>query len=295
MQTGGTKRETLTQSLKLTYMTSRPPVVAGSFYPGTKKEIDNLLDRIFSHEKQNIQTGLSAKDLIGAVVPHAGYIFSAYEAVHVFEILSKSPVKYDTFFIINPNHTGYGKEIEVDSNDTWQTPLGSVEIDTDFVDNLDLPVSNTSQASEHSAEVMLPFLQKWLSYPFKIVPICILRQNPLTSKEIAEKIFKANQLLEKKIFIIASSDFSHYVDPQKGKEKDTLVLNEIEKLDSGHLYDAVIRNRISVCGYGPIMTLIEYARLVSGKPETKILARGNSGKTMPSSSVVDYVSLLFYQ
>src|SRR4030042_354762 len=119
-------------------MTSRPPVVAGSFYPGTKKEIDNLLDRIFSHEKQNIQTDLSAKDLIGAVVPHAGYIFSAYEAVHVFEILSKSPLKYDTFFIINPNHTGYGMEIEVDSNDTWQTPLGSVETDTAFVDNLDL-------------------------------------------------------------------------------------------------------------------------------------------------------------
>jgi AmmeMemoRadiSam system protein B len=276
-------------------MKIRTAAVAGSFYPGTKKEIDNLLDRIFSHEKQNIQTGLSTRDLIGAVVPHAGYVFSAYEAVHVFEILSKSPVKYDTFFIINPNHTGYGKEIEVDSNENWQTPLGSVEIDMDFVDNLDLPVSNTAQASEHSAEVMLPFLQKWLSYPFKIVPICILRQNPLTSKEIAEKIFKANQLLKKKIFIIASSDFSHYVDPQKGKEKDTLVLNEIEKLDSGHLYDAVIRNRISVCGYGPIMTLIEYARLVSQKPETTILARGNSGKTMPSSSVVDYVSVLFYQ
>ncbi len=274
---------------------NRSPVVAGSFYPGTKKEIDNLLDRIFSFEKRNIRTDLSAMDLIGAIVPHAGYIFSAYEAVHVFEILSKSPVKYDTFFIINPNHTGYGREIEVDSNENWQTPLGSVEIDTDFVDNLDLPVSNTAQASEHSAEVMLPFLQKWLSYPFKIVPICILRQNPLTSKEIAEKIFKANQLLKKKIFIIASSDFSHYVDPQKGKEKDTLVLNEIEKLDSGHLYDTVIRNRISVCGYGPIMTLIEYARLVSRKPETKILARGNSGKTMPSSSVVDYVSVLFYQ
>ena len=276
-------------------MKTRTAVVAGSFYPGTKKEIDNLLDRILSHEKQNIQTGLSTKDMIGAVVPHAGYIFSAYEAVHVFEILGKSPVKYDTFFIINPNHTGYGMEIEVDSNEQWNTPLGSVEIDTDFVDHLDLPISNTAQLREHSAEVMLPFLQKWISYPFKIVPICILRQNPVISTEIAEKIFKANQILQKKIFIIASSDFSHYVDPDKGKEKDSLVLKELEKLDSQHLYDTVIRNRISVCGYGPIMTLIEYAKLVSQKPETTILARGNSGKTMPSSSVVDYVSILFYQ
>lgn len=275
-------------------MKTRDAVVAGSFYPGTKKEIDNLLDRIYLHEKENINTGLSAKNLIGAVVPHAGYIFSAYEAVHVFEILGKSPVMYDTFFIINPNHTGYGMEIEVDSNERWTTPLGSVEIDKDFVDHLELPVSNSAQIREHSAEVMLPFLQKWITYPFKIVPICILRQNPLTSKEIADKIYKANLKLNKKIFIIASSDFSHYVDPEKGKEKDSLVLNELKKLDSAHLYDTVVRNRISVCGYGPIMTLIEYAKLVTEKPETKILARGNSGKTMPSSSVVDYVSVLFY-
>lgn len=276
-------------------MLTRSPVVAGSFYPGTKKEIDNLLDRIYSHEKSSIQVNLSEKDLIGAVVPHAGYIFSAYEAVHAFRIISGSPVKYDTFFIINPNHTGYGHEIEVDSSDSWQTPLGSVPLDKDFVDSLDLPVASNAQMSEHSAEVMLPFLQKWLSYPFRIVPICIMRQNPLTSGEIAEKIYQANQRLKKKIFIIASSDFSHYVDPETGKEKDTLVLNELEKLDSRHLYDTVIRNRISVCGYGPIMTLIEYARLISPKPATKILARGNSGKTRPSSSVVDYVSVLFYQ
>jgi AmmeMemoRadiSam system protein B len=276
-------------------MLTRLPVVAGSFYPGTKKEIDNLLDRIYSHEKPCIQISLSEKDLIGAVVPHAGYIFSAYEAVHVFDILSKSPVKYDTFFIINPNHTGYGQEIEVDSSENWQTPLGSVPLDKDFVDNLNLPVSDTAQMREHSAEVMVPFLQKWLSYSFKIVPICIMSQNPLTSGEIAEKIYKANQQFKKKIFIIASSDFSHYINPEIGREKDSLVLNELEKMDSQHLYDTVIRNRISVCGYGPIMTLIEYAKLVSSKPETKILARGNSGKTMPSSSVVDYVSVLFYQ
>lgn len=275
-------------------MKTREAAVAGSFYPGTKREIENLLDSIYTHEKQNIRTELASKNLIGAVVPHAGYIFSAYEAVHVFEILKKSPVQFDTFFIINPNHTGYGKEIEVDSNERWETPLGYVETDIDFIQHLDLQVSDTAQMREHSGEVILPFLQKWLDYPYKIVPICILRQNPSTAREIAEKIIKANKVLNKKIFIIASSDFSHFVSPQTGKEKDDLVLKEIENLDSDHLYDTVLKNRISVCGYGPIMTLIEYTKLKVIKPETTILARGHSGKTMPSSSVVDYVSILFY-
>ncbi|KPK85121.1 MAG: hypothetical protein AMS27_08210, partial [Bacteroides sp. SM23_62_1] len=131
-------------------MKTREAVVAGSFYPGTKKEIDNLLDRIYSNEKQQIRTELASRNLIGAVVPHAGYIYSAYEAVHVFEILKKSPVQYDTFFIINPNHTGYGKEIEVDDNERWGTPLGYVETDTDFKRHLDLPVSDMAQLREHS-------------------------------------------------------------------------------------------------------------------------------------------------
>ena len=275
-------------------MKTREAVVAGSFYPGTKKEIDTLLDRIFTHEKQDIRTDLASRNLIGSVVPHAGYIFSAYEAVHTFEILKKAPIQFDTFIIINPNHTGYGKEIEVDESERWSTPLGFVETDTDFIHHLDLPMSDIAQSREHSGEVMLPFLQKWLDYPFKIVPICILRQNPSTSGEIAEKIYNANNILKKKIFIIASSDFSHYVSPETGKEKDDLVLKEIENLDSEHLYETVVKNRISVCGYGPIMTLIEYAKCVNKKPETTILARGHSGKTMPSSSVVDYVSILFY-
>ncbi|KPK84024.1 MAG: hypothetical protein AMS27_11180, partial [Bacteroides sp. SM23_62_1] len=170
-----------------------------------------------------------------------------------------------------------------------------VETDTDFKHHLDLPVSDMAQLREHSGEIMLPLLQKWLTYPFKIVPVCILRQNPSTAKEIAEKIMNANKILKKKIFIIASSDFSHFVSPETGKEKDELVLKEIDNLDSNTLYETVVKNRISVCGYGPIMTLIEYAKLITGKPETTILARGHSGKTSPSSSVVDYVSIMFYE
>ncbi|MBL7111035.1 MAG: AmmeMemoRadiSam system protein B [Bacteroidales bacterium] len=276
-------------------MNIREAVVAGSFYPGTKSELMDQLDKLFLVEKDKIKSDLAEKEIIGAVIPHAGYIFSGYEAVHFFALLKKSEKQYDTIFIINPNHTGYGADIEVDNHDEWETPIGTTPLDHDFIKALDLPVAGMAQSREHSAEVILPFLQKWLEHPFKIVPVCILRQNPDTSREIAQKIFDANKQLKKKILVIASSDFSHYVDPESGAKKDDLVLKEIENLDSDKLHDTVIKNRISVCGYGPIMTLIEYAKLVSENPKSTILARGNSGKTMQSGSVVDYVSILFYQ
>lgn len=276
-------------------MSTRYPSVAGSFYPGTAQTLSDMLDKLFRSEEKKIDVSLAGKKIIGGVVPHAGYVYSGYEAVHFFEIIKRSVKKYETIIIINPNHTGYGAYAEADSNDSWETPLGAVNLDREFIELLGLPVSDQAQRREHSAEVMLPFLQHWLDYPFKIVPVCILRQNPPAARELAGKIHAANQKLKRNVLVIASSDFSHYVEPDFGRKQDDLVLKEVRNLNTDRLYEQVVENNISVCGYGPIMTLIEYTRLVSDQPQTTILSRGNSGKTHPSHSVVDYVSILFYE
>jgi AmmeMemoRadiSam system protein B len=275
-------------------MRIRTAKVAGTFYPGTVNEIDRLVQQIRETESEKIDYSYARKDIIGCVVPHAGYVYSGYEAIHFFEIIKTSSVRYDTFIIINPNHTGYGEHIEVDSNESWDTPLGNVPVDTEFARKLDLPRSDRAQMQEHAAEVMLPLLQLSISNPFSIVPISMLRQNPITAMETADKIRDANKELKRKLMIIASSDFTHFESPVDGKMKDNLVLEQIENQDSEKLYDTVIQNRISVCGYGPIMTLIEYGKLVADRPSSTILARGHSGKTRPSSSVVDYITILFY-
>ncbi len=275
-------------------MNVRTPTVAGAFYPSTEKEINKLLDRIYETEKGKIDNSYAELDIIGCVVPHAGYIYSAYEAIHFFEIIRKSGKRYDTFMIINPNHTGYGDYIEVDSNDSWETPLGNIKLDTEFANALDLPRADRAQSQEHSAEVMLPLLQKFIPYEFQVLPISMLKQNHYSAAELAEKIHKTNSRLGREIMIIASSDFSHFESPAEGHRKDDLVLEQIKKLDSEKLYDTVTKNNISVCGYGPIMTLMNYSMLVSKSPQSTILARGNSGKARPSDSVVDYITILFY-
>ena len=276
-------------------MKIRKPAFAGKFYPGDKNGIINLLNSIYLKEKDKIDIKLSEKKIIGGVVPHAGYIFSAYEAIHFFEIIKNSDEKFETIFIINPNHTGYGSEIALDDNDFWETPLGKVELDKDFIEKLNLPISNIAHKYEHSAEVMLPFLQYKLNYDFKIIPITITLQNYENALRVANAIYQANKSLNKKILIIASSDFSHYVDPDLGKHLDNFVLKEILNLDSEKIYKNVLEKRLSVCGYGPIMTLVEYSKLVSKQTKVKILRKGNSGDVMPSNEVVDYVSILFYQ
>ena len=275
-------------------MKVRKPSVAGQFYPGNKQELDELLDDVLEKEKGNIKKELAKKDIIGGIAPHAGYIFSAYQAMHVFKILKEHQKQFETIFIINPNHSGMGNEIAYDSNSYWETPYGKVEVDQDFAEAMNIPVSDIEQSREHSGEVMVPLLQRTLDYNFKIAPITMTIQSYSNAVEVANEIYNANKKLNKNIFIIASSDFSHFVSPQTGKERDQLVIDKILDMKSEEVEQVIRKNRISVCGYGPIMALMEYSKLVAENPKNEVLKKGSSGDIIPSNEVVDYVSFLFY-
>lgn len=275
-------------------MSIRNSAVAGKFYPSHKDEIEDLIKLIYTKEKNKIKISLAEKRIFGGIVPHAGYIFSGYEAVHFFEIIKNSR-QYDTIIIVNPNHTGYGEFISVDDHDAWHTPLGSSNIDLEFAAALEFPLDKAAQMFEHSAEVMLPFLQYFLDYEFKILPITIKNQNFKNSKALANKIYEIKKLQNKEILVIASSDFSHYVDAELGYSLDQIAVDEILKFNSEDLEEKVKKNKLSICGYAPIMTLLEYAKLCSDSPDIEILKRGHSGEVIESLEVVDYISMLAYE
>ena len=276
-------------------MKVRLPAVAGRFYPGTATEIRSTLGQILLHEKRNINYSLSEKKIIGGISPHAGYMFSAYQAVHLFEIIGKSEQQFDTFFIINPSHTGYGAEISIDENEAWETPLGLVPVDIFFQEKLGFPVSSLAHQHEHSGEVMVPMLQYFLDYEFSILPVAISNQSVNNATLIANRIFEINKVLKKNICIIASSDFSHYLHPDEGRRLDSFVTHEISKLNSVGVYREIKEKNISACGFGPIMTLIEYSKLVAENPKAEILKIGHSGEVIPSDEVVDYISMILYE
>ena len=275
-------------------MKIRPAAVAGKFYPGNGMEISKQLESILKKESGMIRTELSEHRIRGAVVPHAGYMFSAYQAVHFFEILRLSKEKFDTFVIVNPNHTGYGPELALEENEYWETPLGKVEIDRVLHGFLNIPESSEAHLHEHSGEVILPMLQHFIDYPFKILPITMFRQSPENAIKIASSIYEANTHLKKRICFIASSDFSHFVEPEEGKRLDAFVINKILDYNTTGVFKEVHEKHISVCGFGPIMALMEFHKLISENPKNTLLKMGNSGDVMKSGEVVDYVSMLFY-
>ncbi len=276
-------------------MKIRQAQFAGKFYPSDKIELQNLISKIRDTEIDLIKLNLAKNKIIGGIVPHAGYIYSAYQAVYFFEILKASEQKFDTFIIINPNHTGYGEAINLDTNDAWETPLGITKIDADLNNLLNFPKSEIAHNYEHSGEVMLPLLQYFLNYDFKILPFTIGEQNYYNTQLIASQLRMASLKLNRKICIIASTDFSHYVSPEEGKQKDAKAIHEILNLNPEKLIKTVKENHISMCGYGPVSALLEYANSCTDKAKAKLLKYGNSGDVYPSAEVVDYASFLIYE
>jgi AmmeMemoRadiSam system protein B len=123
----------------------------------------------------------------------------------------------------------------------------------------------------------------------------MMRQDLLTAKKIAESIKDVSENIGRKIFVLISSDFTHFETPKKGAELDNYAIESLLKMDSVEFQKRVEEKDISICGMGPIMVLLEYSKLVSKKPKLQILKRGHSGEVSPSDEVVDYVSILVFE
>ena len=276
-------------------MRTRSAAVEGRFYPSTKSRIfDQIMD--IEQSGRYPEPDLSPDKVFGAVLPHAGHIYSGYQTIPFFQLIRRHSLYPETFIIVHPNHSGHGKPLAIDESEQWSNSIGEVPVDTELAKAMELPYDNRAHEREHSAEVIIPFLQYFLSdHPFSIVPVCMMEQTHKNASLVAKRVSRAATKTGRKIMLIASCDFSHFLPPSEGSEKDQLILDHILERNAPGVERAVIENRVSVCGYGPIMSLMEYARSQSSDYKIEILARGHSGEVSPSPEVVDYISLIAYK
>ena len=276
-------------------MNVRQPVAAGRFYPAdpeTTRAVLEAMRNVGSPPRRTENSG--EESLLGGVVPHAGYKYCAKEALCFFDLLRDMTVQPDTVVIVHPDHLGAGEAICADGHDAWRTPLGLIETDLDLACSLEIPLSLRAEGHEHAAEVLLPYLQLSMRQAFRLVVVSMLVQSHKNACTLAGKLAGAIRSSGRNALVLASSDFTHYERPGVGFYCDNLVIDRILEFNAQDLFDTVRENRISVCGYGAIMTLMLYAGMVSDRPEAVVLARGNSGKCGDTEQVVDYVSIAMY-
>ncbi len=276
----------------------RLPAVAGYFYESTS---DTLIKRIkwcFTHslgpgKLPSMYEG-RLKESIGYVVPHAGYMYSGPVAAHVYYRIALEG-KPDTFVILGPNHTGLGTAVSIYDKGVWSTPLGDVEVDSELALEIVrrsnyVDVNYDAHKFEHSIEVQLPFLQ-YIFGTFKFVPIVFAYQVPEIAKDLANSIASASKDLGRDIIVLASSDMTHYEPDDKARKKDHDVLEHIVRLDPMKVFEVVTKEDVSMCGVGPVLTLLYYANKVGGRRGEVLMYATSGDITGEKDAVVGYAAV----
>jgi AmmeMemoRadiSam system protein B len=277
----------------------RKATVANAFYAGTRSELNNQLVECFTSRFGPGQVPKPAehgpRKILGIVSPHAGYMYSGAVAANGYARLADDGLP-ETFVILGPNHTGYGSGVSIMTEGGWETPLGVSPIDSVLAKQIQkgssiIDIDEEAHAYEHSIEVQLPFIQFLFRDAAKFVPICMMMQDLKTSREIAKTLVE--QLKGRDIFIIASSDFTHYEPHDIVVRKDQMAIDAITRLDEAALNELGESSKVTMCGYGPITTLISAAKLLGGV-RAELLSHKTSGDvTGDKSAVVGYSSLVF--
>ncbi len=276
-------------------MQIRTPAVAGMFYPGEKNKLSKLIDDCFLHsfgpgEKPPKKNG---KKILGVICPHAGYVYSGPIACNSFYSISSELL--ELFIIIGPNHWGIGKSVATMKDCKWETPLGTVEVDSESAEEISrlsqkIEPDFFSHTREHSLEVQIPILQKTFSN-FKILPISLINQSKEVAKDVGLAISKIAK--KKNAMIIGSSDFTHYESNEFAHEQDLALIDPILEMDVDRFYDVLHKRKVTSCGYGAIASTIVACKEL-GATKGELLKYATSGDvTGDTSSVVGYGSIVF--
>lgn len=271
-------------------MKIRKPAVAGSFYPSDPEKLQQMMNLMLKVR----QDDAVYDDILGIIVPHAGYMYSGEVAAHAYRCLKGK--EYRRAVVVSPSHREYFQGISVYDGDAYQTPLGTIEVDAELRNYISgmypgIQVTGAGHRAEHALEVQLPFLQSVL-HNWKLIPLVMGEQSPKTIQMLAELTGK---LAAPDTIIVISSDLSHFYNRETADHLDGFVERTITTLDPDTLVEGLEQRRCEACGGGGIASILYAAKSIQGV-KTRILARTDSGAvTGDTEEVVGYLSAILYK
>ena len=277
------KRDVLTSAL------------AGSWYPTEGEELTRQIAGFFN--KADVKP---KDDVIALIMPHAGYRWSGQTAAFGLKTVKGN---YKRIVVIGPSHRVPMEEmLSVPRVTHYETPLGQVRLDTEFMaELLKYPIfQNVPRVhqSEHSVQIEVPMLQ-YKFKDFKLVPIVAGTCSPETIKKAAGIL---TSLIDKDTLVVASSDFVHYGRnyrfvpftenvPEQIKKLDMGAYGHIDRLDSSGFLEYRRKTGATICGYIPIAILLS---MMDKKADAELIKYAASGEmTGDFSNSVSYLSVSF--
>jgi len=280
---------------------------SGTWYPGTARELEALLDRLFETSAQRPSTYLLHGGL-GFVVPHAGLIYSGTVAAAVYRHLEQQ--RPQRVVLLGFPHRGGSPGLYLPQLDRYRTPLGETEVDREACERLvntgPFRWRDEDRLCDHSVEIQLPLLQRAVPQA-RLVPVYV---SSLPASERAEAAQALASLLDGQTVLLASSDFTHFgaafgyrpfpVDSltrDRLRRLDFKFVDAASSLDPEYFLRELRAESATVCGYGPISLLLETLRQLHQAEDIfqRTLDYETSGDiTGDYSHCVSYVALGYF-
>lgn len=260
----------------------RPAAVAGMFYPGRARELQQQVRDLLA---EAAATATASRALPKAIVaPHAGYVYSGPIAAKAYARLAPLAGVVRRVVLIGPAHRVAVHGLAAPGVDAFETPLGQIPLDRESIDDLGtqagVRVWDVAHAEEHALEVQLPFLQE-LFGDFRLVPLLAGDASAEQVADVLDRLWGGPETL-----IVISSDLSHYLDYRQAQRLDAATCRAVEELD-GEAIDWE-----QACGRVPLIGLLTLARRRHLTVETLDLR--NSGDTAGDRRrVVGYGAWMF--
>ncbi|MEJ2569929.1 MAG: AmmeMemoRadiSam system protein B [Anaerolineales bacterium] len=273
----------------------RPSPIAGTWYPGDLKTLASSIDQYLRAADCAQIDG----EIIGIITPHAGHRYSGPVAAHAFRCLEG--LEPEVVAVLSPLHNPYPAKILTSAHTAYATPLGTIEIDAERMNQLEddllnswgIEIQHVRHDQEHSLEIELPFAQRCFHHAFKLLPIMLRDQSEVTAKAVGTSL--ANTLRGASSIIIGSSDLSHFYSQQIAERLDEEILARIGRFDPSGVIAADEEGVGFACGRGAIAATLWASREL-GADRAKIVDYATSGDaTGDYHSVVGYGAAVIYR
>jgi AmmeMemoRadiSam system protein B len=270
----------------------RSPAVAGLFYPAGPGECRAQAAQLLQANELELSarlTSLPAR-LLGALVPHAGWMCSGAIAGEAITALARRAGAVDLVVVFGAIHTPIDIDCAaLDTNAKWAGPTGEAvvasEIRAKLNENRALFVEDERfHRREHAVEVELPLIElTWpgaLILPVEVPPI---DDAIAIGRETATRIIETKQ----RAVFLASSDLTHYGPAYDfapagvglsglkwAKDNDRRLLELIERYEVARIVPEV-RQSLNACGAGAIAAMLSACREI-GAANATVLRHANS-------------------
>jgi MEMO1 family protein len=280
----------------MNHMTNiRPSPIAGLWYSDNpqrlSREVDDYINRAVLPDLPG--------QAVAIVAPHAGHRYSGRTAGYAFRALLGG--KYDLVIVISPLHRYDPAVFLTSSHQAYSTPLGLIEIDHQAVSEVDaiLRAQNApgltpiAHDDEHSLEIELPFLQRSLSAPFRLLPIMVRSQSPQDAEALGHALARVGAA--QSTILVASTDLSHFYPEPVAQELDAEILRQIGSLSPEGVFKTERTGRGYACGIGALGAVLWAARDLGANAAAVLHHSTSADETGDSSSVVGYGAAVVFK